>query len=66
MEARTAGRPFAQAISTPKEAGVGCGVSIKYDDRFASKAKAVFQKARYSSFSGFMRSAGGGYFYEKS
>ncbi len=49
----------AQAVSTPKEAGVGCGVSVKFDERALFRAKAVLAKRPYSSFSGFLRQGGG-------
>ena len=44
----------AQAVSTPKEAGVGCGISAKFDEAFLGRAKACLVKKKYSSFSGFM------------
>ena len=49
----------AQAVSTPKEAGVGCGLSVKFDERALFRAKAVLAKRPYSSFSGFLRQGGG-------
>lgn len=45
----------AQAVSTPKEAGVGCGISAKFDERFFERAKFVLSKKSYSSFAGFLR-----------
>lgn len=45
----------AQAISTPKEAGVGCGISAKFDARFLEKAKRALSSKPYSSFAGFLR-----------
>ena len=44
----------AQAVSTPKEAGVGCGISAKFNARFLSRAKAVLSARSYSSFAGFL------------
>lgn len=44
----------AQAVSTPKEAGVGCGISAKFDARFLSRTKAVLSARPYSSFAGFL------------
>ena len=44
----------AQAVSTPKEAGVGCGISAKFDEAFLSRARSCLAKKQYSSFSGFM------------
>ena len=42
-----------QTVNTPQEAGVGCGISAKFDGRFLSRAKLVFQTGNYSSFAGF-------------
>lgn len=44
----------AQAVNTPKEAGVGCGISAKFEDAFFPRAKLVLTKKPYSSFAGFM------------
>ena len=44
----------AQAVSTPKEAGVGCGISAKFEDSFLPRARVVLARKHYSSFSGFM------------
>lgn len=52
-----AGAPAA-AVNTPKEAGVGCGISAKFDERFLPRARYMLGKRTYSSFAGFMRSAG--------
>ena len=51
----------AQAVSTPKEAGVGCGISVKFDERMLFRAKAVLAKRPYSAFAGFLRGQGGGF-----
>ena len=53
----------AQAVSTPKDAGVGCGVSAKFDGRFLPRVKLMLAKRRYTSFSGFMHRAGDFYVY---
>ena len=53
----------AQAVSTPKEAGVGCGISAKFDERFYERAKRILNLRVYSSFTGFMRSGMNGYSY---
>lgn len=42
------------AVNTPKEAGVGCGISAKFDARFLGRARLVLQKKLYSSFAGFL------------
>ena len=45
----------AQLINTPKEAGVGCGLSIKFSAATATRAKGIIAKMNYSSFYGYMR-----------
>ena len=60
-EIKSAGIP-AQAVSTPREAGVGCGVSAKFDARFLERAETVLKKRRYASFAGFLKSREGGSF----
>lgn len=59
---RGAGIP-ASAVSTPKEAGVGCGISAKFEESFFSRARFFVQKKPYSSFSGFLRKAGDKFVY---
>ena len=53
-----------QAVSTPKEAGVGCGVSAKFDGRFRARAGTLLAARKYSAFAGFMRARGDFYVYE--
>ena len=48
----------AAAVNTPKEAGVGCGVSAKFADRDFARAQAIFRRRSYSSFAGFMKRVG--------
>ncbi|MCI8369355.1 MAG: DUF3343 domain-containing protein [Clostridia bacterium] len=45
----------AQLINTPKEANVGCGLSLKIPAATAARAKSVIAKLNYSSFYGYMR-----------
>ena len=45
----------AQLINTPKEANVGCGLSIKFPRAAAPRAKNLISRARYSAFYGYMR-----------
>lgn len=40
-------------INTPKEAGVGCGLSIKVAQNNANRAAFIIKNARYSAFYGF-------------
>ncbi len=54
---RTAG------VSTPAEAGVGCGISAKFEEQFYPRVRIIFGKKKYSSFSGFMKNTSGGFFY---
>lgn len=49
----------AQAVNTPKEAGVGCGISARFEETFLSRARSCLAKRSYSSFSGFLRCGGG-------
>lgn len=44
----------AQLINTPKEAGVGCGLSLKFSKQFDKKAKNVIARMNYSSFYGYL------------
>lgn len=62
--AKRAGIP-AQAVSTPKEAGVGCGISVKTDGRFLPRAKRLLAAKNYSAFAGVMKSVGGPFFYDR-
>lgn len=45
----------AQLINTPKEANVGCGLSLKFSVSVAARAKNIIAKMNYSSFYGYMR-----------
>lgn len=53
----------AQAVNTPKEAGVGCGISARFEDAFLPRARRALSSGRYSSFSGLMKQAGRGFEY---
>ncbi len=53
----------ASATATPKEAGVGCGLSARFDDVFLSRARLTLARGRYRSFAGFMRKTNFGYGY---
>lgn len=41
-------------VNTPKEAHIGCGLSIKVDMQQAERAKKLIAAARYANFYGFM------------
>lgn len=58
MDCMTKMRAFnipAQLINTPKEANVGCGLSIKFPQSVAVRAKSVIARIGYTSFYGYMR-----------
>lgn len=59
---KSAGVP-AQAVSTPKEAGVGCGISAMFDERFLPRVTAVLNRRRYTAYRGLMKKRGDLYFY---
>lgn len=42
-------------VNTPKEAGVGCGLSVKIPQNLFARARALVNNARYSAFYGFYR-----------
>ena len=50
-----------QAVSTPKEAGIGCGVSVKFDCNFFPRVRPLLAKRRYSAFWGYLRICGGAF-----
>lgn len=45
----------AQLINTPKEANVGCGLSLKFPQNAAGRVKSLISRTGYSSFYGYMR-----------
>ena len=45
----------AQLINTPKEANVGCGLSVKFAPSVAARAKKFISMANYSAFYGYMK-----------
>lgn len=40
-------------INTPKEANIGCGLSVKLPQTSVSRAKAIVMSGKYSAFYGF-------------
>ena len=59
---RASGRGIAaQTVSTPKDAGCGCGLSVRFDARFYPTVAALVRGRAYSSFAGFFRSVNGRY-----
>ena len=58
MDCYTKMRAFnipAQIINTPKEANVGCGLSIKFPFGAAARAKNVISRGTYTAFYGYMK-----------
>ncbi len=45
----------AQLINTPREANVGCGLSVRVPMNAATRAKNFIARAGYSSFYGYMK-----------
>ena len=45
----------ATTIPTPKEARIGCGLCVKFDDRVFVRAQAILRTGRYASFKGFYK-----------
>ena len=45
----------AETVATPKEARIGCGLCVRFDERIFTRAKAVILTARYSTFKGFYK-----------
>lgn len=42
-----------ELINTPKEANIGCGLSLKLTQAAAERAKIIVRRANYSAFYGF-------------
>lgn len=40
-------------INTPKEANVGCGLSVKFPQNFLPRVKVLIANGRYSAFYGY-------------
>ena len=45
----------ANAVPTPKEARIGCGICVQFDVRYFARAQAILKVGRYSSFKGFYK-----------
>ncbi len=45
----------AETVPTPKEAKIGCGLCVRFDERLFARAKAVLVAAKYSTFKGFYK-----------
>ena len=44
------GGVVASAVNTPKEAGVGCGISAKFDERFFPREKLYLLRGFYAPY----------------
>lgn len=45
----------AETVPAPKEARIGCGLCVRFDDKVFPRVKAVLKMGKYSSFKGFYR-----------
>ena len=52
---------LASAVSTPKEAGVGCGISARFEEGFLQRARVALARGHYRSFAGFLKRTNFGY-----
>ena len=57
---RAAGVP-ASAVATPKEAGVGCGISARFEEGFLPRARVALARGTYYSFAGFLKKTNFGF-----
>ena len=52
MRLRSYGVP-SNLVNTPKEAGVGCGLSVKIPQNMLARAKVIIAGGRYPAFYGY-------------
>lgn len=45
----------ATTVPTPKEARIGCGLCVAFDERSFVRARAILKTGRYPSFKGFYK-----------
>ena len=45
----------ATTMPTPKEAKIGCGLCVRFDMRYLTRAKAIVKIGGYTTFKGFYR-----------
>lgn len=48
----------ARLVNTPKEAGVGCGLSVALPQSSLAKAKHIISRVNYSAFYGYLKLSG--------
>ena len=46
---------YANLINTPKEAGVGCGLSVKFAENSLIRVRTLVRRPEYSAFYGFYK-----------
>jgi hypothetical protein len=51
---KTFGVP-AGLINTPKEANIGCGLSVKFSKNYFNRVRALIAKSKYSAFYGYFK-----------
>ena len=44
-----------ETVPAPKEARIGCGLCVRFDERLFPRVKAVLKIGKYSTFKGFYR-----------
>ena len=44
-----------ETVSAPKEARIGCGLCVRFEERVFVRAKAVLVSAKYATFKGFYK-----------
>ncbi len=42
-------------VNTPREANIGCGLSVRIPQNFFSRARTIISNGRYSAFYGYLR-----------
>ncbi len=42
-------------VNTPREANIGCGLSVKIPDNMLARARAIVLAGKYSAFYGFLK-----------
>ncbi len=45
----------AETVAAPKEARIGCGLCVRFDERVLHRARAVLKMGKYSTFKGFYK-----------
>lgn len=54
MQRLRAAKIAASLVNTPREANIGCGLSIRFAQSAAARVKIVITGANYSAFYGYM------------